>query len=51
MPIGEMVLLGTMGFTAIVSTLFTIYMLKLTVWDETEEEKEVRMAETHKIGC
>lgn len=50
MPIGEAVLLGTMIGTAVVSTLFTLYMLKQTIWSEPVVSK-VPAAEAHKAGC
>lgn len=50
MPAGEIILLGTMGTTAIASFLFSLYMLKVTLWDETSEST-ISAAEVHKVGC
>lgn len=50
MPAGEIILLGTMGITAVVSTLFTLYMLKQTIWSEPVVSK-VSAVEAHKASC
>ncbi|MDO5115048.1 MAG: hypothetical protein Q4D58_02985 [Synergistaceae bacterium] len=50
MPFGEIMLLSVMGITAAVSTVFSIYMLKVTMWDAPDDTKKTA-AETVRAGC
>ena len=50
MEIGEMVLMSVMGITALVSTVFTLYMLKITIWSEPLESK-IPQTEVKRAGC
>ena len=34
MQLGEIILMSTMGITALVSAVFSLYMLKVTIWSE-----------------
>lgn len=50
MQIGELILMTTMGTTALASVLFTFYMLKVTIWSEPDVVK-IPAAQAHKTGC
>ncbi|MCC8056505.1 hypothetical protein [Cloacibacillus sp.] len=50
MPLGEIILMSTMGFTALVSAVFALYMLKATIWSEPAGTA-VPQTEAQRAGC
>lgn len=50
MGTGEIILMATMGTTTVVSTLFTLYMLKQTIWSEPIVST-IPAEEAHKASC
>lgn len=50
MQLGEIILMSTMGITALVSAVFSLYMLKVTIWSEPAEAAAPR-AEGERAGC